>query len=77
MSDGSSSGTWQFVASILGTLVIVPAVYAWMKGPLPSVKIRHMEALLLETETMLRSALEEGTITYDRYDTSIRPMMWQ
>ena len=75
-SDGSRA-RWEFIASILGTLFIVPMVYAWMKGPLPSVKIQQMEALLSETETLLRSALEEGTITYDRYDKMIRPTMWQ
>ncbi|KAI0740796.1 hypothetical protein C8Q76DRAFT_709048 [Earliella scabrosa] len=78
MSDSDESrARWEFVASILGTLFIVPMVYAWMKGPLPSIKIRQMETLLSETEMLLRSALEEGTITYDRYDKTLHPMMWQ
>ncbi|KAI0740808.1 hypothetical protein C8Q76DRAFT_689539 [Earliella scabrosa] len=75
-SDSFDSDTWQFVASIVSTLFLVPIVYAWTKGPLPSRKMRQMEALLSETEHLLRSALQEGTITYDQYDKNIRQSMW-
>lgn len=75
--SGKGFEIWGFSASILGTLFLVPLIYAWSKGPLPSTKIRQMEVILSETEALLRSALQEGTIAYDHYDREFKSWLWQ
>ncbi len=74
--SGKGYDSWSFTASILSTIFLVPLVYAWTKGPLPSTKIREMESLLLETQNLLLSAIQEGTITYQLYESKLDGEMW-
>ena len=74
----ASSGfqTWEFVASVVGLIISVPIVYSWILDMMPTAKMRALDAVLSETETLLRSALEEGTIDYAYYDDQLRERIW-
>ncbi|KAI0800217.1 hypothetical protein C8Q74DRAFT_398604 [Fomes fomentarius] len=74
--SGKGYESWGFTASIISTIFLVPLLYAWTKGPLPSTKIREMESLLLETQNLLLSAVQEGTITYQLYERKLEDEMW-
>ncbi|KAI0750527.1 hypothetical protein C8Q74DRAFT_1310679 [Fomes fomentarius] len=74
--SGKGYESWGFTASIISTIFLVPLLYAWTKGPLPSTKIREMESLLLETQNLLLSAIQEGTITYQLYESKLEDEMW-
>lgn len=68
---------WELVASIIGTIFSLPLLYALLTGGFPSAKIRALEALLSETETLLRSALVERTIEYSYYEQKIQERLSQ
>ncbi|TFK85938.1 hypothetical protein K466DRAFT_600753 [Polyporus arcularius HHB13444] len=65
-----------FVASVIGTAISFGAVYTWLRDAMPSAKMRALDALLSETEMLLRSAMEEGTIDYGQYDRFFRSRIW-
>ncbi|KAI0753328.1 hypothetical protein C8Q80DRAFT_1151572 [Daedaleopsis nitida] len=77
MSQGIGYEMWGFAASIVGTIFCVPFLYAWLTGGLPSAKMEQLETLLSETEGLLRTALQEGTIEYDYYERKFESWMWQ
>ena len=68
--------TWGFVASLLGTVFLVPQICIWLKNSMPSAKMRKLDVLLSETEGLLRSALAEGTISYSYYDRFFNRRLW-
>ena len=68
--------TWGFVASIIGVIFLVPIVCGWVADMMPSAKMRNLDAVLFETESFLRTALEEGTIDYAYYDRNFSDRIW-
>ncbi len=66
-----------FALSVLSALFLVPTICRWAQDAMPSAKMRVLDALLSETEALLRSALEEGTIDYAYYDENFNSTMWQ
>ncbi|RPD57824.1 hypothetical protein L227DRAFT_655131 [Lentinus tigrinus ALCF2SS1-6] len=68
--------TWGFVASLIGTVFLVPQLWTWLKNAMPSSKMRELDVLLSETEGLLHSALAEGTITYAYYDRFFHTRIW-
>ncbi len=68
--------TWGFVASVLGTLILIPQMCKWLERAMPSYKMRELDVLLSETEGLLRSALAEGTIHYAYYDSFFHTRIW-
>lgn len=68
---------WELVASIIGTVFLLPLLYALLTGGFPSTKIRALDALLTETETLLHTALAEGTIEYSYYKRKIEERIFQ
>ena len=67
---------WGFVASIISLLFLIPIVRVWVVDMMPSGKTRALDAVLLETEALLRSALDEGTIGYAYYDRNFSNRLW-
>ncbi|KAI0700980.1 hypothetical protein C8T65DRAFT_656992 [Cerioporus squamosus] len=65
-----------FVSSVLATVFFIPTIHGWLRDAMPSAKMRHLDALLSETEALLRSALEEGTIDYRHYDVDFSSRIW-
>ncbi|KAI0684917.1 hypothetical protein C8T65DRAFT_836245 [Cerioporus squamosus] len=65
-----------FVSSVLATCFMIPTVRGWLRDAMPSAKMRVLDAVLSETEGLLRSAMEEGTIDYDHYDRYFRNRIW-
>ncbi|RPD57464.1 hypothetical protein L226DRAFT_163098 [Lentinus tigrinus ALCF2SS1-7] len=68
---------YAFAASVTSMVFLVPSVYSWFKGRMPSAQMRELEALLSETDALLRSALEEGTIDYNYYEEHFHRSIWQ
>lgn len=66
-----------FVASIVSVVFVVPPLRNWIASCMPSAKMQELETVLSETEGLLRSALEEGTIDYAHYENNIHVHMWQ
>ncbi|KAI0700982.1 hypothetical protein C8T65DRAFT_278566 [Cerioporus squamosus] len=65
-----------FVISVVSTAFFIPKICGWVKSSMPSAKMSALDALLFETEALLRSALEEGTIDYGQYDRNFRSRIW-
>ena len=65
-----------FAASIVSLVFLVPIVTNWVKEAMPSAKMSALDALFYQTEALLRSALEEGTIDYAYYDRNFRDRIW-
>lgn len=74
--SGEGFQLFGFVASVVSTLALTQIVYVWLRDATPSAKMRALETMLSETEALLRSALEEGTIDYGFYDVSLRSRLW-
>lgn len=66
-----------FAASILGTaFLLIPFAYALVTGGLPSARMQALDVLLNETESLLRTALQERTINYRYYELMFQEEMW-
>ncbi|KAI0800219.1 hypothetical protein C8Q74DRAFT_1235115, partial [Fomes fomentarius] len=49
-------------AGVLGVATAIPLIYGWFSRRLPSARMHVLERLLLETEGLFRSALEDGLL---------------
>ncbi|KAI0363593.1 hypothetical protein BV20DRAFT_1126194 [Pilatotrama ljubarskyi] len=54
---------WGAVASVLGTLALLPLLATWFLSRLPSAKLPALLRLLRETQDLFSAALREGLIT--------------
>ncbi|KAI0645034.1 hypothetical protein C8Q79DRAFT_1119797 [Trametes meyenii] len=71
MSD-TAFNIWGVVTGALGTLSIIPILWALAFSQMPTVKLRALDALLAETDEHYRSSVEEGLISQEQF----RLLMW-
>lgn len=58
---------WGVVASVLGTLGLIPVLYDLMKRRMPTERLRRLEADLKTTEDMLNNGVEEGLLDPEKF----------
>ena len=61
MSSGDSgASSFGVFSGALGVATFLPLIWTVIKSQLPSTKFKTLEQTLLDTETLLRSIVEEG-----------------
>ncbi|EIW54117.1 uncharacterized protein TRAVEDRAFT_74379 [Trametes versicolor FP-101664 SS1] len=64
---------WGVITGVFGALAIIsPILWGLIYTQLPSVKLRTLDALLFETDQLLRKSVDEGLISEDQF----RLLMW-
>ncbi|KAI0690873.1 hypothetical protein C8T65DRAFT_745647 [Cerioporus squamosus] len=61
-SDGAeySMSVFGVVVGAIGTFTVIPMIWSVIQSQLPPAKFKKLEQTLLDTETLLRSIIEEG-----------------
>lgn len=64
MSNASSVGynTLSIISSILGVFTAIPLIISFVQSQHPETRMRELDSMLKETETLLRSVVEEGLL---------------
>ncbi|KAI0365100.1 hypothetical protein BV20DRAFT_973677 [Pilatotrama ljubarskyi] len=62
MSD-TGYNIWGVVAGAIGTLGLLPLLFAWLPSQMPSAKLRVLLEIMGETDALFRKALEDGILT--------------
>lgn len=63
-------------AGVLGVATAIPLVYGWFSRRLPSARMNLLERLLVETEGLFRSALEDGLLSDDHGLRRLHSQIW-
>ncbi|KAI0691781.1 hypothetical protein C8T65DRAFT_670344 [Cerioporus squamosus] len=60
--DNAATSLYGIIASAIGIVAVVPLIWSCIRNQLPTAKLRELDETLTETESLLRSVVEEGLL---------------
>lgn len=67
MSSISGLDTWSVISGAIGVLTVIPLLCAFIWNQHPENKFAQLDSTLKETESLLRSVVEEGLLDPERH----------
>lgn len=72
----AAGDNFSLAAGVLGVATAIPLLYGWFSRRLPSARMHVLERLLVETEGLFRSALEDGLLSDDHGLELLHSQIW-
>lgn len=60
--DNVATNIYGLIASTVGLIAAVPLIWVCIRSQLPMTKLRELDEALTDTESLLRSVVEEGLL---------------
>ncbi len=58
----SGLDTWSVISGAIGVLTVLPFIWAYVRNQHPETKLAELDSTLNDTESLLRSVVEEGLL---------------